>query len=222
MITDIKLMYLDLSDNQLESFPWVALHKMSTLQVINLGRNKISMILDDAERKVLRQINKNMEPMSVFKDLRTLDLSSNCLTSFPDEINVLPKLRELNLMNNQIESVPSSFYTSGGMVQNLRRLFLNQNDIKDLDPKIFYLQKLRVLGLAMTKITKLPPSIIKLGKLKEINVGSTPLKQPKLALAMRGIEAIREFFKQKNQDGSDEDHEEEKNTAASSANKSSK
>lgn len=74
----------------------------------------------------------------------------------------------------------------------------------------------------MTKITKLPPSIIKLGKLKEINVGSTPLKQPKLALAMRGIEAIREFFKQKNQDGSDEDHEEEKNTAASSANKSSK
>lgn len=100
------------------------------------------------------------------------------------------------------------------MVLNLKRLFLNQNDIKDLDPKIFYLQKLRVLGLAMTKITKLPPSITKLKHLKEINVNSTPLKQPKLALALRGIDAIKEFFKQKNDDDSDEDQEEEKNTAA--------
>ena len=51
----------------------------------------------------------------------------------------------------------------------------------------------------MTKITKLPPSITKLKHLQEINVSETPLKVPKLNLAMRGIEAIKEFFKQKDE-----------------------
>lgn len=98
-------------------------------------------------------------------------------------------------MNNKIESIPSTFYTSKGMMASLRRLILNQNNLRDLDPKIQFLAKLRVLGIAMTLITKLPPNITKLKKLKEIYVSHTPLKQPKLALAMRGIEAIREFFR---------------------------
>ena len=51
-----------------------------------------------------------------------------------------------------------------------------------------------MLGIARTKITKLPSSITRLAKLREINVSETPLKQPKLALAMRGVKAIREFF----------------------------
>ena len=80
------------------------------------------------------------------------------------------------------------------MGKHLRRLILNQNRLRDLDPKVQFLRKLRVLGIAMTQITKLPPHITKLQKLREIYVSGTPLKQPKLALAMRGMEAIREFF----------------------------
>ena len=53
-----------------------------------------------------------------------------------------------------------------------------------------------MLGIARNKITKLPSSITRLAKLREINVNETPLKQPKLALAMRGIRAIRDFFQQ--------------------------
>jgi hypothetical protein len=47
-----------------------------------------------------------------------------------------------------------------------------------------------------------------LKKLKEINVSGTPLKHPKLALAMRGIEAIREFFKQTEEENDEENAEE--------------
>jgi len=53
-------------------------------------------------------------------------------------------------MNNQIETVPSTFYTSEGMMNHLRRLIFNQNRLRDLDPKVQFLRKLRVLGIAMT------------------------------------------------------------------------
>ena len=55
----------------------------------------------------------------------------------------------------------------------------------------------------MTEITKLPPSIVRL-KLREIYVSGTPLKHPKLALAMRGMEAIKDFFKQTEDENEDD------------------
>lgn len=52
----------------------------------------------------------------------------------------------------------------------------------------------------MTKITKLPASIATMPYLTEVYVKETPLKQPKLAVAMRGIAAIKEFFSQNEED----------------------
>ena len=64
----------------------------------------------------------------------------------------MESLRELNLMNNQIVSIPSSFFEAKGICDNLRSLILNQNELHDLDPKIQNLKKLKVLGIAMTQI----------------------------------------------------------------------
>ena len=108
-------------------------------------------------------------------------------------------------MNNQIVSVPGSFFEAPGICENLRSLVLNQNELHELDPKIQNLKKLKVLGIAMTNIQKLPSQITRLKKLQDINVEGTPLKTPKLALAMRGIEAIREFFQQTEEDNDEED-----------------
>lgn len=80
--------------------------------------------------------------------------------------------------------------------------------METLDPKIANLKKLRVLGIAMTNVQKLPSQITRMRALREINVNGTPLKTPKLALAMRGINAIREFFLQ-TEDENDEDKIEE-------------
>ena len=102
-IADVALEELDLSDNHLEAFPWAALHKMTMIKRIRLGRNRITTILDDADRKIYRLVTrgkKNMQPLQVFKELQYLDLSSNQFTTFPEELNALAKLKELNLMNN--------------------------------------------------------------------------------------------------------------------------
>ena len=103
LIRDIALEELDLSDNHLEAFPWAALHKMTMLKRIRLGRNRITTILDDADRKIYRLVTrgkKNMQPLQVFKELQYLDLSSNQFSTFPEELIALAKLKELNLMNN--------------------------------------------------------------------------------------------------------------------------
>ena len=102
-IADVALEELDLSDNHLEAFPWAALHKMTMIKRIRLGRNRITTILDDADRQIYRLVSrskKNMQPFQVFKELQYLDLSSNQFTTFPEELNALAKLKELNLMNN--------------------------------------------------------------------------------------------------------------------------
>jgi len=51
-----------------------------------------------------------------------------------------------------------------------------------------------VLGISETKIQILPQDIKDMKSLQEIFVHDTPLKNPRLVLAMRGVEAIREYF----------------------------
>lgn len=66
-----------------------------------MGRNKMTTLLDDAEKKLFKIVKGKMqEPFMFFKELRYLDLSSNELRRFPDDFSHLGKLKELNLMNN--------------------------------------------------------------------------------------------------------------------------
>ena len=208
VIPESNLKKLNMSDNLLESFPFIAVQNMTNLKEVDLSRNRIAQILDEGERSQIVGNKYRKMPLSKFTFLCKIDLSSNLLTRFPEELKDLKKLRELNLMNNSIETIPSSFFMASEIQSHLKRFVLNQNPLRDLDPKVEYLGKLKVLGIAATNITKLPPNITKL-KLKEIYVSGTPLKTPKLALAMRGFGAIKEFFKQ-NEDENDEDVEEEK------------
>ena len=62
----------------------------------------MTTLLDDVEKKLFKQVRRAgmPEPFMAFKELISLDLSSNLLSHFPLELNFLPKLRELNLINN--------------------------------------------------------------------------------------------------------------------------
>ena len=133
---------LNLSNNHFECFPWVAICSMRDLTVINMARNRMSHIFDAQEKKEMQKLIVQPEfsfakqqPFAVFKRLINLDLSSNFLTTFPSEVNVC-KLEELNLMNNMIESIPLTFYSGSEVSKTLKRLLLNQNEIKELDAKI--------------------------------------------------------------------------------------
>jgi len=56
------------------------------------------------------------------------------------------------------------------------------------------MEALRTLGLAHTQITELPISITDLKNLNELQVEYTHLTNPSLAIAEKGMDAIRDFF----------------------------
>ena len=115
-IENCALTHFNMSDNRLESFPYYVLHRMEKLKKLDLGRNNIVKLFDDQEQKDLqviiqqqaperkRQLKKS--PLSIFTQLTMLNLSSNGMTDFPEELNTLSSLKELNLMNNNIEIIP--------------------------------------------------------------------------------------------------------------------
>ena len=75
---------------------------------------------------------------------------------------------------------------------------LNGNPIEELPQDIYKLEKLKTLGMASTLITELPQEITEMKKLKYIYVHDTNLTLPKLSIARRGVQAIKDFFKEKN------------------------
>jgi Leucine-rich repeat (LRR) protein len=126
--------------------------------------------------------------------LREIDLSSNHLSLFPVQVSGCRHLQELRLIHNNISTIPLAFLQSDQIQSSLKVLILNNNPITELSPSISKLEKLEVLGIASTLINKLPNQIVDLRSLKQIYVHDTPLQSPKLALALRGIQAIREYF----------------------------
>lgn len=149
-----------MSDNAIEAFPWGAIHRMKKLKHLDMGRNKMRRLLDEGEQKFFRTYVRDpdqrrrhdMKPFSVFECLEVVDFSSNRFSDFPEEVSKLPKLKELNLMNNSIKNIPAAFYQEPGTTQHLKLLILNQNELTELDPKIMYLKKLKTLGLAWNHI----------------------------------------------------------------------
>ena len=123
-----------------------------------------------------------------------LDLSANGMEEFPLILKTCVKLKELRLIHNRITEVPEEFYRSRTIRHNLEILILNNNPLKELLPNVKGLKKLKTLGIASTEITKLPSDITECSSLEDIYVHNTPLKTPKLVLAMRGFKAIKEYF----------------------------
>ena len=110
----------------------------------------------------------------------------------------MEKLKELILINNQIKEIPKVFLdkNKSKLTDSLKILILNSNPISIIPDTIINLKKLQTLGLASTDIKELPDKIngSNLKRLKQILVHDTNLVTPSLAIALRGVEAIKEFF----------------------------
>lgn len=89
-----KCIDLNMQGNKLEAFP-CAISQIRTLTKLNLSKNNISTIKDDA--------------FAELGELTELDLSFNKLTYLPSSIRHLTKLKRLNLSGNNIGFFPQEF-----------------------------------------------------------------------------------------------------------------
>lgn len=80
---------------------------------------------------------------------------------------------------------------------NLSKLYLSFNQLIIVPKTISCLTHLSELNLCFNQLTSLPEAITRLTNLSELNLYENPLEAPPSEMAEQGIDAIREYFRQK-------------------------
>lgn len=109
------LLFLDLSNNNLETLP-PQTRRLVNLQTLILNNNPLGHFQ-------LRQLPSliNLETLLMRNTQRTL-------SNFPSSLESLTNLAEVDLAQNSLPKVPDSLYS----LPNLKRLNLSENDITEL------------------------------------------------------------------------------------------
>lgn len=108
-----KLKMLDLSRNELTIFP-AEIGKLSQLTSLNLSSNQLQQFPNLSQNVRLSVLDLSHNKLEEFPDichselalLSEVKLNSNCITSIPDELNVLPALKILDLSVNKVTMIP--------------------------------------------------------------------------------------------------------------------
>ena len=165
---NMSLSILDLTGNKFSSVPTVALASLVKLKILSLSSNTLSVLtasafsglqslsgLDLSQNKLTRIENGVFNALATTLtqlDLRDCRLTRNVL----DPLNVLSALRNLDLSNNQIDSIPNNFFIN---MRNLNVLNLQANLLTSISSSTFYglESSLTDLNLAANSITVFGP-----------------------------------------------------------------
>ncbi|KAH8375183.1 hypothetical protein KR200_000790 [Drosophila serrata] len=143
--------YLSIGDNELDEIPKHALSHMPSLLTLDIGRCKIRAVQQEDFRGIQLVTN--------------LILPSNNITrldrgSFPLSLLIL------HLGRNRIESLNGSLHDLG----QLQSLFINANNISDLDGELPDGSKLRLLMAHNNRLERLPANMAGMHNLETMHV----------------------------------------------------
>lgn len=128
-----------------------------------------------------------LEILSLADSLEVLDLSNNDLTSLPDEMVELSKLKILFASYNQFDHLPSVL----GRLPNLEMIGFRANKISHI-PESSLPKKLRWLTLTDNLIEKLPNSLGERPRLQKLMLSGNKLRQlPQTLSQAHKLELIR-------------------------------
>ncbi|XP_048401055.1 malignant fibrous histiocytoma-amplified sequence 1 isoform X2 [Stegostoma tigrinum] len=190
---------VDLSMRRLKVLPLDILQNPQICQ-LNLDRNRL----------------KNVRDISELRSLETLILSKNELVDFPSEIGSLRYLEKLHLNQNKIPQIPEGIFSC---LPLLKQLKLNNNRLSDFPGDLTCCAELQYLNMSHNLIRKIPDAIGKLGKLEEFYIENNklcelppvlfegcslrrfsaranPLREPPDEVCGGGLQHIRSYFKQ--------------------------
>jgi internalin A len=194
-----NLTTLYLNDNGLTELP-DSITRLQNLTALHLSRNELTELPDSITRlQNLTMLNLSDNGLTELPDsitrlrnLTTLNLSANGLTELPNSITRLQNLTTLYLSHNQLTELPDSITR----LQNLITLHLSGNGLMELPDSITRLQNLTTLNLSGNGLTELPDSITRLQNLTVIDLSGNPIETPPLEVVEKGVEAIRDYFRQ--------------------------
>ncbi len=194
-----NLTKLDLSFNNLNNIS-DSFSNITNVNTLDLSYNKLSKLPDyfsslrNLSKLYLKHNRLHTIPnyISQLSNLIELDLSYNKLTVLPDFLSDLNQLQELHLGYNQIVKLPDF----SDNLTSLKKLHLHNNKLTMLPDSIGKLVNLTYLSLMNNRLNNLPNDINNLSKLTDLSLDNNTLETPPIEVAEKGIEAIRDYFRQ--------------------------
>ncbi len=197
-VTCLKnLTMLNLRSNQLLALP-ESLGNLQNLSKLHLWRNQIETLPDG---------------FGNLRKLTTLFLNHNKIRALPKTFENLQNLTMLDLSRNQLTALPESV----SRLKNLTTLDLNSNRLTVLSESFTLLQNLTSLDLSNNQVMLLPAFLTRMSKLAsiyfkedaghhsmkqgEIVLSNNPITYPPKEVVAAGMEAVRSFFAQMEQQG---------------------
>jgi internalin A len=169
-------------------------------------RNLLVYISDFSklESLQLRGISLQLFPGGIraLKQLRSLQLQATDLREVPDWISELEELELLSLPNNRLTVLPESLAT----LTRLALLDLDDNPFTEIPKVVFRLPQLETLFIGTRwpgSIKQVPGEILKAPKLLRLDVGGQPIEVPPQEVVNKGLEAIRNYWRQQQEVGVD-------------------
>merc|ERR1711892_780818 len=90
--------------------------------------------------------------VKVVGNLRNLDLSNNKIGSLPHNIGAFKMLENLNLSFNMIQSIPSTFQ----QLKHLKEISLSHNQLTSFPLSLLNLKQLAIVDLSYNRLTSVP------------------------------------------------------------------
>ncbi|KAM8709132.1 hypothetical protein ACLKA7_016013 [Drosophila subpalustris] len=143
--------YLSVGDNELDEIPKHVLNHMPLLQTLDIGRCNIRAVQQD-DLKGIQMVTNLILPSN---NITRLDRGA-----FPLSLLIL------HLGRNQIESLNGSLHE----LNMLQSLFINANNISDLDGELPDGSKLRLLMAHNNRLERLPANMVGMDDLETIHL----------------------------------------------------
>lgn len=170
--------YLSVGDNELDEIPKHALNHMPLLQTVDIGRCNIRAVQQD-DLKGIQMVTNLILPSN---NITRLDRGS-----FPLSLLIL------HLGRNQIESLNGSLHE----LTMLQSLFINANNISDLDDELPDGSKLRLLMAHNNRLERLPANMVGMDDLETIHVHFNRLRS--FDRVLRNAQYLNELFANNNE-----------------------
>jgi internalin A len=202
-----RLRNLDLSGNALDKLP-DSLSALTRLQSLRIEAMDLDLLPDW---------------VFALPSLRHLSAGYNRISGLPSAVRLAVRLETLELNDNPLESVPEELASA----QRLECIDFGECDLREIPNAVYSLRRLgrfsveagvtrgintsrwperlaiRAMRHAKQRITEIPSEILKLTRLRSFEVLGQPIVTPPEEVVRQGLNAIRDYWRQREESGTD-------------------
>ncbi|XP_071952369.1 leucine-rich repeat-containing protein 40-like [Antedon mediterranea] len=168
---------VNFSKNALTEVPENIILLSKSIQEVNLGFNKITMMPVE---------------MQMMVKLTSLDLRCNALSNLPSEFSSMSEMRELIISSNRFKDLPDVVYTWS----KLEVILVSENKITSIDvASLRKLPKLSSLDMTNNDIGEVPPELGLVESLRSLQLNGNRFRNPRPAVLNKGTVSLLAYLR---------------------------